>query len=447
MKSITGILALLAIYIPNQLHFPASLDQPGLNVFNLFFLIAVMVLLIGRAAKSYDTEGGAITSQASAPLRNVLLFYYFAIGISLITAIAWGSPHVFTDITVYKTIVTYSLLYFIAFHGIRELRQARILLAVVLIVFAVASLEAIREGIVYGFERFNDAKRAAGPFSAGGANANFAGVYYSIFASFCLALALFGTSLPRMVRLVAAGFYIMGLIAIFATFSRQSFMIIGVTTLILTFRKTPLLGVLAVTLLLNYAYWAPEGVIQRVETTQQRNEMGELVLEDSAESRYVLWGAALDIIKDHPEGVGLNQFKRIVDPYMPSWIEARDAQNQYLLVAAESGIIGIVAYVSLLIALLIQGLKLYWHTGPPEAKVLGMAFSIAVIAVMLGNLYSSTFHMGELMGNFWILAGLISRYRFLSADALPSPDPAEIRMSPLERTRHVYGRWQRHPPG
>lgn len=442
MRMLTGLLMVLAVYVPNQLHFPDNLGAKGLNVFNLLFLVTLIMLL---AMRDSLREAGGAASLVKAPLRNMLLIYYAVLGFALLAGIAWGSPHAMADLTVYKSVVTYSMLYFVAFYGVRELRDARLLLGVILFVFAVASFEAIREGLDYGFGSYTDSQRAAGPFSADSKNANFAGVFYSVFSSFTLAIALFGKSLPRWMRLAAAGAFVLGVIAVLATFSRQSFLILGVTVLLLTLRKNPLLGVAALLMLLSYSLWAPEGVIERVEMTQEQNEYGETVLEDSAESRYVIWAAALDIIREHPEGIGLNQFKRVVDPYMPSWVIARDAQNQYLLIAAEAGIIGLVAFVALLAGLFIQGVKLTWNEHPPEAKAIGMAFSFAVIAVMLGNVYSSTFHHSEVMGNFWLLAGLVSRYRTFGPFGASAVMQARA-LSPLERARKVYARWQHQPP-
>lgn len=437
MKAMTGILAVLAVYVPNQLHFPDSLGIRGLNVFNLLLIVALVILLATRGAERQEPS-------PRAPLTRPLLIYYAVLGIALLVSLAGGSPHPLADITVYKTVVTYSLLYFLAYYGVRDLVEVRKLVAVIVFVFAVASVEAFREGLDYGLGNFSHGRRAAGPFSEDSSNANFAGVFYGIFASFSLAVALLGRSLPKILRIAAAGAFALGVIAILATFSRQSFLIIGVTVLLLALRRNILLAFVALALILNYSWWAPAGVIKRIEMTQETNEYGQAELEDSAESRYVLWAAAIDIIKDHPEGIGLNQFKRVVDPYMPSWVTARDAQNQYLLVAAEAGLLGLAAFLLLLGALLLQGLRLARATGPPEAHAIGVAFAVAAIAVVLGNIYSSTFHHGEVMGNVWMLAGLVSRYRMLQAQDESAPTrPA----TPIDRIRQVHARWQARPSG
>ncbi|MGD8379569.1 MAG: O-antigen ligase family protein, partial [Gammaproteobacteria bacterium] len=318
MNGLIILITALVIYVPNRLHFPESLGITGFNVFNLLLLITLVMMATHR----HDPRRAVAIPRP--PLVGALLLYYAVLGISLIQAIAGGSTHPWMDITIYKNIVTYSLLYFVAYYGVNDTRQMRFLIGVVVFVFLVASVEAIREGLDYGFSSYSNNHRAAGPFSFDGSNANYAGVFYGIFAPFVLAIAVMPSTFRPRLRFTALGCFLASTIAIFATFSRQSFLILGVTTLLITLRRNPLLGLAVILIIANYALWAPQGVINRVEMTQERNDQGQVVLEDSAESRYVLWNGALDIIHDHPMGIGFNQFQRVIDPYMPSWITARD---------------------------------------------------------------------------------------------------------------------------
>src|SRR5690606_30142694 len=110
----------------------------------------------------------------------------------LAAGLAGGSADPYEDVAIYKTAVTYSLLYFFAYYAVHDLRTIRVLVGVVLFVFAVAALEAIREGISYGLGNFDDHRRASGPFGHGSGQSNFAGVYYGIFSAFALAIGLLG---------------------------------------------------------------------------------------------------------------------------------------------------------------------------------------------------------------------------------------------------------------
>lgn len=438
MRPLTLYLAAMILYVPNQRHFPTSLGLPGLNTYNLVLLAAIGLVLLQSANVSRTAP---VAVAARPPLLVPLLFFYGVLGIALVNAIAGGSSDPFADVTIYKTVVTYSMLYFVAYYGVRDLGSIRFLLGALLFVFVIAAGEAIREGMNYGFGNYENDRRAAGPFSEGGGNANFAGVFYSIFCAFSLTVAVLGKRLKFRVRLIALGCYVIGCIAVLATFSRQSFLILGVTTLLVTLRRNPVLAVLAIMGMLAYPLWAPEGVVERIEMTQQETATGEVELEDSAASRYELWGGAVQIIRKEPLGIGLNQFKKEIEPYLSDWIMARDAQNQYLLVAAEAGIQGLIAFVVLILALFGVGRRLSQIGRSHEARTLGAAMGMAVLAVVMGNIYSSTFFSGEVMGNFWILAGLMSKYYVLALQEETVDTVAIAELSPVERMRHVYSRW------
>lgn len=431
------LLAAMIVYIPNALHFPEQLGVPGLNVFNLMLLVAFGALAFMRRESGLGNAGG------KPLLTNALIVFYLVLGFSLIMGIANGSRHVMQDVTIYKNVISYSMLYFVAYYGVRNMRDLKRLLILILLVFFVASGEAIREGLQYGFGSFEHSRRAAGPFSQGNGNSNFAGVFYSIFSAFALALFLFKKFDKLWPRLVCLGFYAAGSIAIFATFSRQSFLILAVTTVLLALRRNVVLALLAIAAIASYTAWAPEGVIDRIQMTEHQNAYGQEVLEDSAESRYVVWAGARDIIHNHPAGIGFNQFKDAIDPYMPSWITARDAQNEYLLIAAEAGIQGLLAYLFLLWSMFRLGGALYRMPGNEEARALGIAYTIAMVAVVMGNIYSSTFFYGEAMGNVWILSGLMSRYLVLAGQPVAATAASAPVLTPLAQMRRTYARWHR----
>lgn len=440
MRPMTMMLALLIMFVPNQLHFPTTFGAPGLNAFNLLFLLALLMVMMQTATRS------ATAGHPHAPLPSMtapLLIYYFILGLAVINGVAGGTANLYEDLAIYKTAVTYSMLYFIAYYGVHELRAIRFLVGVLLFMLAITSLEAIKEGIEYGFGGYAHDQRASGPFGHGSGQSNYAGVFYGIFSTFALGIALFARELRPLYRLVALGCYGLGCIAILATFSRQSFLIIGVTTLLIALRRNPLLAVIAVAGMLAYPLWAPEGVVDRIDMTTEETTTGETELENSAASRYELWDAAMILIEDHPLGIGFNQFQEDVEPYLPGWVLARDAQNQYLLVWAEAGFAGLLAFLFVLFSLYGIGRRLKRDGPTQEAKALGMTMKVTIVAVAMGNIYSSTFFSGEVMGAFWLLAGLLSKYHFLAQHETEEIARPSFAATPVERARAVYARWQR----
>lgn len=433
MPASVFMLAVLVVYLPNQGTFPTSLGIMGLNVFNILFAITLAAMLLQPAAK-YPVAPG------KPPFTNLLLGYYAVLALALLMALYRGSAHPVEDVVVFKNLLSYSLLYFLAYYGVQNINQVRGMIMLTMIVFVVAALEAIAQGISFGLGDFSDENRASGPFGEGAGNSNFAGVYYAIFSTFALSIALLGKRIATRYRVLAAIAFGIGCLAIFATFSRQAMLVIGVTTLLLALRRNPLIAIAAIAFMLAYPLWAPQGVIERIEMTQRTTYTGEAELESSAASRYELWNAAVQIVKRNPAGVGLNQFQDEVEPYLPAWIQARDAQNQYLRFAAEAGVQGLVVFLLMLLAFARLGWRIRRMEWMPDAPVLGTAFLVSVLAVALGNIFSSTFAFGEIMANFWILGGLLAKYLVLSQQ----DQKRQVQASdPLSEIRQVYARWQR----
>ncbi|HEX7029245.1 MAG TPA: O-antigen ligase family protein [Gammaproteobacteria bacterium] len=438
MRPSVFMLAVLVVYAPSQGNFPTSLGVMGLNVFNILFVITLATLILQAGTRGERTP--------RPPLTNVLIAYYAVFGLALLIALLGGTPHAIDDVVAYKELVSYSFLYFLAYYGVRRISEARGLIFLVLFLFAIASFEAIIQGVNYGLQNFEHAGRASGPFGDGPGNSNFAGVFYAIFASFSLAIALLGKHLAFRFRLLAMAAYGIGCLAIFATFSRQAMLIIGVTTLLLALRRNPLVAALAVGGMLAYPLWAPQGIVERIEMTQQESVRGEATLDRSAASRYELWGGALEIVKRNPMGVGLNQFQLEIEPYLPAWVAARDAQNMYLRFAAEAGIQGLVVFLLLLGSFFRLAIRIRRLDEPMDANVLGTAFLVSVLAVCLGNIFSSTFAFGAIMANFWIMAGLLARYLVIAEQRETGHVPTGAAGT-IDETRRIYSRWQRQPGG
>lgn len=395
------ILFVLIFYVPEQDHLPQSLGIPGLNVFNVLFFIAVFAAL--KSPK---------LSMADAPLKGRLGFYFGMMGFALLIGMI-RTPHWVQDIILFKTLLFYALLYFLFFRAVQDVRTLRYMVVCVAFTYGIMALEVIKEAFYFGF---SPKMRLTGAFGLEKGNPNYAGAYFAVLIPVLAAFMMFYKDNAR-VKMIATVLYFMGMMAAFYTYSRQSYIAILVTTSLLAVRKGVGTILAIAFVVLNYAAWAPESVVDRVEGTSSYNEeTGEEELEASADSRFVIWGAAWQVILRNPIGIGYNQFKREIDPYMPDWVDARDAHSSYFLIWAEAGWIGLFAFLGLLYGFFALGLRLYSvarETDNHEATVLGLGFAISGLAVAMSNVTSSTFQSGEVMANYWIMAALVSRYAVL----------------------------------
>ena len=313
------------------------------------------------------------------------------------------------DLTALKNSLFFLCLYFVFFHDVRDETTLRHMFYMVLFVAAVAGLEAIREGIDYGFGVYGETKRAAGPFGTNYKASNLAAVFYSMFMPVFAAVALYqkGRPLVRWGGISGVGIL---LLAIFCTYSRQAYLIVAAMLLLMTMKRNVVLGLLILLAVVNYESWVPEGVVTRLAMTEQvSEETGEEQLDESTESRFVLWEGAGRLLLSRPWGIGLNHFKREIGSEVPS-LSGMDAHNFLVLITTEAGPLGGIMTLVLYGALSTLAWRLWKLAKTADQRTLAAGYAGATIAVMLGNLYGSRLLDGAVTGNYWILTALAARY-------------------------------------
>jgi O-antigen ligase len=407
MPLLRWLLIALVVYIPNQLHFPADLGLKGLNVLNLLMLATIACMLVTGTRSSTPT-----------PLRWRILVLWITLTIAFFVGQAHADADLARDLTYLKTILTYMLLYFIAFHAVEDLRTVRVLIVAVLAVAFVASLEVIREGLAWGLGSFVERHRSSGPFGHDYRNANRAGVYFAMFAPMLFATALYLRGARRL-RAAALAAGATAVFAVFFTYSRQAILIVAIGLVCLLLRRSLWTAVAIGLLAANYSLWAPSSVTERMEMTYEVDEEGEERMEESAESRTVIWTGAWEIIKENPFGVGLGRFP---DEIFAHYGQKKDAHNQYILVTTEAGVQGLAALLAVMIGMLGIGLRTVRVADDDESRAVGYGFAVSSFSMMLGNIYSSPFFYGEVMGDYWILTALVARYHLLRSE--PAADRA-----------------------
>jgi putative inorganic carbon (HCO3(-)) transporter len=142
---------------------------------------------------------------------------------------------------------------------------------------------------------------------------------------------------------------------------------------------------------------------------QRVGRLGEVasISEIGKVDRWMMWQAAAGMIRDRPVlGHGLNTF---MANYLTYWVggerQPRYAHNCYLQVAAETGLIGLVAFVGLLACLfqrLVAGIR---QASPAERPILlGFLAGLLAFAVQAG--VDTNFYSLRQAALFWVLAGL-----------------------------------------
>lgn len=407
MSALNLLLAAIIVYIPYQSHVPLGLGIPGLNLTNALFLTALVLILLRKTP-----------TESPTPLKGNFVLFIATLVLAFFIGQFYDGSRLDVDAQGLKNCVFYILLYFLFFHGVREVKDIRFLLAVMLAITFLVSLHVIRQALDYGIGNYSETRRAGRPFAADYRGANLAAAFFVMFLPLYFGLAFHRTMALR-VRLASLVMGAIGVFAAFFTYSRQAYIILAVLGLIQAVRHNLLIGVFLGLMILSYEVWVPEAMLQRIEMTNQApEESDEAKLDSSTESRFVLWTGAAKMIAERPWGVGLNRFAREMGKYVPGFFHF-DVHNGYLLVAAEAGVISAIILITLLIRLILLGRRIVSSGDSEDARALGKAFQISVLAAMLANLFGSRFFNGEVMGNFWILAGLVARYHTLQIGLSP----------------------------
>jgi O-antigen ligase len=157
--------------------------------------------------------------------------------------------------------------------------------------------------------------------------------------------------------------------------------------------------------------------------------------ETSFVQRPVIWGAALDIIRDYPlTGVGLNQFrsrKVRADYPIPDFAMTvvPHAHNELLQVGADTGIPGMILYVVWHAALAVMIWRT-WRDGDPLVKVVALSAAAGLLAHAIFGLADAITLFDRFTWAYWLLVGLASgAYALTRRKETPDPNailPGEV---------------------
>jgi O-antigen ligase len=417
------------LYVVNQVHFSWV---PGLGPIAPTNLLFILTLLAMRGKPDViDTPG---------ILRKPLLVFFAALTFAFLWAQVRAPGNFVDDATYLKNAIFFPLYYFLFLKSRQDEKTTRRLIIWILIIAAVAGLEALHEGMDYGFGNYNPSRRASGPFGTDWHMANRAGVFYGMFMPMFVALVLF---LRKRVlwRLAAFGACVVIAGGAFSTYSRQSYFLVLLGTVLLLIRRNIITAVIVGITLVSLAGYLPDSVVQRVDETKQTGKHGEETVDESTSGRWELWAGAMSMFASNPLGVGLNRFKTEIGNYSPH--KGFDAHSFYVLTLAECGPFGIVALL-ILIAMafrLAKFLRMNVPNGDPELTALTLGFTFCTLNMALGGIYGSPTLEGSVMTPYWALAGTLERYIHLKASNAGMKPQAPAQPSLAERfslAAHIF---------
>lgn len=429
------LLGVVILDIPLQFgtHFFFREDEAARGALGGLSFSMTTIALIGLYAswllKSLARRGG----EARTPLRiNLPLAIYLVIsGLSLIVA-----QDVSLSLFEFFLLVQLFLVNLYVANFVRSRQDVLFVVKLLLIGCALASLAIINIklvgmppilwGLPWGLPtriQF-DEYAASGYMRIGGTigSPNNAGGYLSFVL--VLAASVLFTRLRGAIKWLAMTALGLGGLALIFTFSRGAWAALALSTAVMLCLfagrlrrfswKAPLAGV-AILVLLGLPF---QDLIAARLFGDDRG---------AAESRIPLMKLAFRIIEDNPVlGVGSNNFPVVMNRYITSEFRSGflfTVHNKYLLVWAETGILGLLAYLAFLLGTLRTGWK-NWKQSDGPLSTLGLAITAALAGHML-QMAVEVFNGRPLAQLIWTTAGLLTAMQHIgsmpsSAEALSS---------------------------
>jgi putative inorganic carbon (hco3(-)) transporter len=258
---------------------------------------------------------------------------------------------------------------------------------------------------------------------------NVAGSYLGIVLSMTTGLLLL-TRPRRLYKALLLLSFALGVVALLMTYSREGWLSLLCSALLLSFvswrwllsrRKFIILGaaLLVVSLLFD------NGVSRRLF-------QGD---EGAAASRIALNKLAIRMIEDHPiVGVGANNFTLNVREYasqefIGEWLYA--VHNKYLLIWAEAGLGGLLAYIWFLSASLRNAWQC-WRARNPVYSPLSLALFCSIVALATCNMFQAD-RGRPLMQLFVVLVALIEAIKGRMLPACIRQGDANVGVNTIAR--------------
>ena len=219
------------------------------------------------------------------------------------------------------------------------------------------------------------------------------------------AVGLLATNIGRPSKMLAVAGIALGSVALIGTLSRAAWASAGVSMAVtcLAFRRRGSVPVAVPFLLLVFVAAVSLNFQGTIATRLTSDDQG------SARGRVPLMMTALDIIGDNPVlGIGANNYtaalKRYESTFKGDWLFT--VHNKYLLVWAETGIVGLAAFLWFLIATIRQGWR-QWKRSDPLLSPLALGFTAAIVGQM-GHMFVDIFSSRPQIQLLWVVAALIA---------------------------------------
>jgi putative inorganic carbon (HCO3(-)) transporter len=207
----------------------------------------------------------------------------------------------------------------------------------------------------------------------------------------------------RMVRLISAAFAVVFVLSTFLSLSRGGLLALGVIALILAVMNRYRLYLVPAVIVLAVVSILIPGIRSRLAHEFDPSDPNNTFL-----SRTHLWGATLQMLRDHPIfGAGMFGFARGIQPYRGGVYEENliYPHNLFLNFWTETGLLGLAGFLWLLV----QTFRTSWPgwvSGPVVWRPIQLGIVLAMVAVIVHGQVDVPYFKNDLALEFWTLLGV-----------------------------------------
>lgn len=327
------------------------------------------------------------------PLNRPIAYYVTVCLIATLFGLMMGRVRGLTGFFFILKYFEYFIVYFMVVNHLRDKKQVERFVMAMLIVCLIVCLVAIYQIPAGG--------RVSAPFEGEMGEPNTLGGYLVLMLSITLGLLL--TYGSKKQKGLFATLTVFILISLLATLSRSSFLTLGPMLLAIIYfskKKMVILIPLIVIVILS-PFILPSSVKERaLFTFTQKREMGQIEvggmrIDTSTSARINSWKNVLtkDFIRHPVLGYGVTGYHFL------------DAQ--YPRVLAETGLLGFVFFIWLLVAVFRNALYAYRNTSDPLFSGLSLGYLVGFLAMLVHAIGANTFIIVRIMEPFWFLAAII----------------------------------------
>jgi len=258
---------------------------------------------------------------------------------------------------------------------------------------------------------FDESKRTSGPLEYG---PNQLAAFLAQFGMF-----FWGCAVVLKRYKVKIAFYVLTALTMVTTlyaFSRAAYIAVLVAVAVLALVKDRKLLVVLVLFLFTWQAFVPAAVTERMSMT--RDESGQL--DQSAQERIDLWAQSKDLFLSSPiVGQGFATFQ-----YGEHAANLKDTHNYFVKVLVETGIVGGIFFLVLLIQMLALCWRVFRKTRHPDSDplyhALGLGALLMTVSCIVANLFGDRWTYIEINGLLWVLMAVVLR-----VDALVEATPID----------------------